>query len=77
MTSESIYLPVPSEPAKDLSHCPWVHNCVGANNHRHFFLYILFMEVAILLFVRLVLACQYNHDSFLVSYGLTEYGNRS
>ncbi|MCJ1405497.1 palmitoyltransferase akr1 [Xylographa trunciseda] len=42
--------------AKHDHHCPWIHNCVGANNLRHFFLYILGMEVGILMFIRLVLS---------------------
>merc|ERR1712154_11755 len=24
-------------------HCPWLNNCVGHYNHRHFFLYMVFM----------------------------------
>lgn len=24
-------------------HCPWLNNCVGHHNHRHFFLYMVFM----------------------------------
>ncbi len=42
--------------AKEDHHCPWVNNCVAANNHRHFVLYVLFMETGILLGVELVLA---------------------
>ena len=26
-------------------HCPWLNNCVGHHNHRHFFLYMVFMVV--------------------------------
>ncbi|KAF2111144.1 palmitoyltransferas-like protein akr1 [Lophiotrema nucula] len=42
--------------AKSDHHCPWVNNCVANNNHRHFVLYVLFMELGILLWVRLILA---------------------
>jgi len=40
------------------SHCPWINNCVGNNNLRHFLLYLVFMEVGIIIFIRLVLICE-------------------
>jgi hypothetical protein len=41
--------------AKHDHHCPWIHNCVGANNMRHFVLYVVAMEIGIILFVNLVI----------------------
>ncbi|EED21786.1 palmitoyltransferase SidR [Talaromyces stipitatus ATCC 10500] len=41
--------------AKHDHHCPWIYNCVGANNLRHFVIYILSLEIAIVLFVQLVI----------------------
>lgn len=32
------------------SHCPWINNCVGINNHRHFFLYLINLTLGILFF---------------------------
>lgn len=35
------------------SHCPWIHRCVGANNQRHFLVYIIALEAGMLFFIRL------------------------
>ena len=35
------------------SHCPWIHSCVGANNQRHFLVYVITLEAGMLLFIRL------------------------
>ncbi|KAI8938443.1 hypothetical protein NX059_004335 [Plenodomus lindquistii] len=42
--------------AKTDHHCPWVNNCVANNNHRHFVLYIVSLEIGIVMFVQCVLA---------------------
>ncbi|TLD19690.1 hypothetical protein PspLS_09407 [Pyricularia sp. CBS 133598] len=36
--------------AKHDHHCPWVYNCIGNNNHRQFFLYLITMSFAIITF---------------------------
>lgn len=60
MTSKSLR-PVDGSSGGELianSHCPWINNCVGNNNLRHFVLYLLSMEIGVIIFIRLVLLCE-------------------
>ncbi|KAK5127824.1 hypothetical protein LTR85_004940 [Meristemomyces frigidus] len=42
--------------AREDHHCPWVDNCIGVNNHKHFILYVMCMIVGIGLLIRLTIA---------------------
>jgi palmitoyltransferase len=44
-----------------------VNNCVANNNHRHFVFYVLCLEIGILFWVRLVLACKLRHSKLTFS----------
>lgn len=32
-------------------HCPWIGNCVGANNHFHFLIYLLSLIIELLIII--------------------------
>jgi len=48
----------PSDADRCHSHCPWVDNCIGVNNHKHFVLYVMFLIAGIGLLIRLTIACE-------------------
>ncbi|KAL2181173.1 uncharacterized protein P884DRAFT_213860 [Thermothelomyces heterothallicus CBS 202.75] len=40
--------------AKHDHHCPWVYNCIGVNNHRHFIIYLVNLTLGVLVYDVLV-----------------------
>ncbi|RKP27990.1 ankyrin repeat-containing domain protein, partial [Syncephalis pseudoplumigaleata] len=38
-------------------HCPWIYNCIGANNHRPFFFFLLSLVVGICQYIYLTYQC--------------------
>ncbi|KAL2164008.1 hypothetical protein VTH06DRAFT_3222 [Thermothelomyces fergusii] len=36
------------------NHCPWVYNCIGVNNHRHFIIYLVSLTLGVLIYDVLV-----------------------
>jgi len=49
-------------------HCPWLNNCVGFYNHRHFFLYMVFMVVGC--FYLMVCGAEIAYQEFIGNWGL-------
>jgi hypothetical protein len=57
-TTSKSFVSVPESFLMFLSHCPWVSNCIGVNNHRHFFFYLVCLELGVLVLVRLTITCK-------------------
>jgi palmitoyltransferase len=48
-------------------HCPWLNNCVGYYNHRHFFLYMIFMVIGCLFLM--IFGFEIAWDEFIEKWG--------